>query len=85
MLNVPNSSLVKVNGEDLPAPKNPPTSVAQSGMTAEQAATSGIASTRNAVIMLLEVIPLQHHDQARLLEDVLKAAYQTVHLPHQER
>ena len=48
MLNVPNPSPVKVNGEDLPTTKEFTylDSTVMSGMTAEQAATSRIASTR---------------------------------------
>ena len=48
--NALNPSPVKVKGEDHPVqqPKNSPTSVVLECMTAEQASTSGIASTSSA-------------------------------------
>ena len=64
-----NPSPVKVNGKDVPATSQiHPTLLALSGMAAEQATTSKIASTRPLSSTRygqgMEVIPVQHQDQA---------------------
>ena len=71
MLNVPNSSLVKVNG-DLPTTEESAYLGGTVRQRHQESPQQGKERCHKAK-QHLEGILVQHHDQARLLEDVLKA------------